>query len=210
MDISWAQKCRRKSPDYSSLEQRLLQLLQRSACDENWEARWKLFLQVKDLVEREVGPWANGWCWGEIDGGPVRRWCCFDHSFLQGKAKLEPALTVAAVLNGLRDWELNCEQVDSLFLGIEIEEPVDLDIAVLEIVNFAVKATGASDAWYGYCLLLLKWFLECRGIDERRAQKYARKAIGGRFESWSEPSEKLKEDVAESFRLLVWKKLGGK
>ena len=209
MDISWAQKSHRKCPDYPALEQSLKQLLQRSAGPKPWEDRWKIFLQARRFIESEVGSWAVGWWWGEIDGGPVRRWCCFDHSFLQGQEKEEPALTVLAVLNGLRDWESVCDNVDSLFHGIELTEPVDLDIAVLEIVNFAVKVTGASDAWYGFCHLVLIWFLESRGIEKRRASKYAHKAIAGRFESWSAPSDALKEEVAQSFRELVWNKLSG-
>ncbi|MGI5241709.1 hypothetical protein [Dactylosporangium sp. CA-139066] len=48
------------------------------------------------------GRWASGWRWavgeGDLDGGPVRAWCCFNHSITT------PEATPAAVAAGLVEW----------------------------------------------------------------------------------------------------------
>lgn len=200
---TWVARAERPTPPYERLQQQLEQLLQRAGTEDRWQG----FTSVKKYLEREAGPWAHGWCWGEINGGPVTRWCCYDHSFLKGKPEEEPALTVSLVLGGLRDWESTLNECEALFARLPATEPIDLDLAVLEIVNFAVGATAASDAWYGFCIQVLSWYLQSLGVSEKRADTYAKKAVAGQFESWSAPTEKVKEQVAETFRELAWREL---
>ena len=175
------------------------------ACADH-KGAWRL-PEIDRVLVAELGPWVGGWCWGNTDGGPVSRWCCVAHSFLAGKPKEEPARTVDRILGGLEDWEKILRDCETLFESLLVREPFDLDIAVLELVGFAVTATDASDAWYNFCHDLLSWYLQHLGISQERAERYARKAIAGRFESWISPDAGLTEKVAESFRALVWRAL---
>ena len=161
--------------------------------------------EIDRVLKDEVGEWAAGWCWGNIDGGPVQRWCCVSHSFLKGTPQEEPQRTVDLILAGLEDWEQTLDHCESLFHRLQVKEAIDIDIAVLQIVSYVVEVTDASDAWYSFCHDVLSWYLQHLGIAEERADTYARKAIAGRFESWSAPTEEVRESVAETFRDLVWR-----
>lgn len=171
--------------------------------------RWQRYQSVRKFLVNQLGAWVEGWCRGEIDGGPVRGWCCYDHSFLKGKAAEEPALTADKILSGLKDWEAVLNRCEKLFDKLTVKEPIDLDIAVIELVNFAVGVTAASDAWYHFCHDVLSWYLESLGLSSKKAVKLSAKAIRGQFESWSGPSKKVVEQVAETFRESVWRALPG-
>lgn len=199
----WYQRSQRKPILAEKLREKLTRAV--SDCTEPRSTYW--LLEIDRILVDELGPWPTGWRWGFTDGGPVSRWCCFQHSFLKGNPKEEPARTVDLILAGVEDWDKVLSDCEALFERLVIKEPLDLDIAVLELVNFAVEATNADDAWYGFCHNLLSWYLQHLGIPPERASGYARKAIAGQFESWIAPSEELKERVAESFRDLAWRAL---
>lgn len=203
MTGQWYPKGQRKLPDPIKLRPRLEKAVGAGRDEEPWLRN----RGVTALLVKEFGPWIKGWCWGTIDGGPVRRWCCADHSFLQGKPQEEPTRTVDLILAGIEDWDGVLRDCEALFDRLVINEPVDVDLAVMELVNFAVEVTDASDAWYGFCHDVISWFLQHRGVPENRARSYAKKAIKGQFESWVSPSDELLERVAESFRELAWRAL---
>lgn len=199
----WFPKKKRKLPNPAKLRPRLERAVREARDQESW-LRTR---SVTALLVADCGPWIKGWCWGQIDGGPVRRWCCADHSFLQGKPEEEPGRTVDLILAGIEDWDAVLDECEELFARLVVEQPSDLDLAALELVNFAVDKTEASDAWYNFCHDVISWFLQHRGVPEKQARGYARKALKGQFESWVSPTSEKLEAIAESFRDLAWRAL---
>ncbi len=203
MTRQWYRKRQRKLPDPTRLRPRLEKAVG-AARDED---PWLRPRGVTSLLVKEFGPWIEGWCWGETDGGPVSRWCCASHSFLGGPAEQEPGRTVDLILAGIEDWDEVLTECEALFDRLVINEPIDVDLAMMELVNFAVDKTQASDAWYNFCQDVISWFLQHRGVPENRARSYAKKAIKGQFQSWVAPSSDQMDQIAESFRDLAWRAL---
>ncbi|WP_116245446.1 hypothetical protein [Nocardiopsis sp. FIRDI 009] len=149
---------------------------------------------------RRYGPWALGWCWawGENGGGgPVQSWCCPDHSVTTRDE------TLALVAEALCEWRSWLEDLTERFDRYPLDVPDAEDRlhawerATVHLITHVVDRTDSTDAWYAHCELVLVWFLTRWGIGEETARAQVEQAIGGRFESWTEPKRVVVDDVAE-------------
>jgi hypothetical protein len=156
---------------------------------------------TRALVGR-YGRWTLGWRWahdeGDIGGGPVGAWCCPRDSITTPE---ETLARVAAALVEWRGWlEDLAERFERFPLGddrSEQERRLTWEQGAAHLVTVVVDRTGAGDAWYGHCQQVLTWFLTRWGVSEDRAEHLVDEAIGGRFQSWIEPSLVTVGDVAE-------------
>ncbi len=161
------------------------------------------------------GPWASGWRWardeGSLGGGVVSSWCCPAHSI---SADVDATAKKAAA--ALVEWRLWIEMLRDHFealpprigdearhfvtaraaLGVadddgwrETSLRMGLDRAAAELVAVVVEASGAGDAWYAHMQQVLSWYLQFHGADDDHADRAARDAIAGRFESWIGPND---------------------
>lgn len=152
------------------------------------------------LVGR-YGRWATGWRWGtdeaDVGGGPVTGWCCASDSVTTPEETLEK---VAEALCEWRDW---LEELAERFDRYPLDAPSAEDrrhfreLGINHLVNTVVDRTGAGDAWYGHCAVVLTWYLARWGTDARAARGLVEAAIGGRFHSWIGPEPWQVRDVAE-------------
>lgn len=153
-----------------------------------------------DLVDH-YGPWASGWCWsvgeGDLDGGPVRAWCCAHHSITT------PEATLRAVGDALVDWRRWLAELSAQFtrllptVGNAIEEATRdaWQHAFAHLITVVVERTAAESMWYGHCRQVLAWFLTAAGVPEPH-HSLIDDAVGERFESWVPPSDDVIADVA--------------
>ena len=158
---------------------------------------------TRALVKR-YGRWTLGWRWaggeGDIGGGPVRpvrAWCCVRHSIGT------PQETLTRVTAGLIEWRTWLEDLAERFArfplgaGSDEEQRRTWEQGAAHLVTAVVERTEASDAWYVHCRQVLLWFLTHWDVPQDRAEHLVDEAIGGRFESWFEPSPDVVENVAE-------------
>jgi hypothetical protein len=160
------------------------------------------------LVEH-YGAWACGWRWSigeaDFDGGPVASWCCPRDSMTT------PARTLEVVAASLLEWRLWLEELAerfARFLPLPSDAPKDLVLdtwerAVAHLVTVVVDRTRAESGWYGHCKRVLSWFLTAAGVPTSRHQQLIEDAIGGRFKSWSAPSNRTIANVAERLAATV-------
>ncbi|MEV4279957.1 hypothetical protein [Actinoplanes xinjiangensis] len=165
------------------------------------EADWRLrdlWLETvtAGLIER-YGLWVVGWSWsvgeGDLDGGPVGSWCCFAHSVGTPETT---ATAIAAALVEWHDWLVDVAERFSRFLPMPVGDLEAWERAVAHLVTAVGDRTRYESGWYGCCLTVLGWFLEAAGIDRVRHQELLDHAVGGRFESWTEPPRDVVEAVA--------------
>jgi hypothetical protein len=128
------------------------------------------------------GPWARLWESG-------KGWCCWRHS------ATTPAETAKRVHAALVDWRLWLEKLASLFDELALPMPASPsqrraagERAVAVLVTEVVERTAAEDAWDSFCAMVLEWFLARNGVAMQRCPRLIEEAIGGRFQSWTEPS----------------------
>ncbi|MGW7066884.1 hypothetical protein ACWGII_07310 [Streptomyces sp. NPDC054855] len=166
--------------------------------DAGWEARHRFVDEVTALVAARYGRWACGWHWalGEGGGGGVvASWCCASHSVG------EPAATAAKVVASLLEWRDWLEELAERFEQLAPPAAEDrswhLDRAATRLVTVVVDRTGAECGWYGLCHTVLTWFLTSTGMRPEPARAAVERAIGGRFESWTQPSSVLVDAVGE-------------
>lgn len=158
------------------------------------------------LVER-YGRWAVGWRWsrgeGDFDGGPVGNWCCMRDSITT------PQETLARVATALCEWREWLESLARWFETYQLELASVADQRILweraarNLILHVVDRTGCDSGWYGHCDQVLTWFLSRWGVAPDIAQEMVKRAIGGRFESWTGPDTVLVEDVVERLALSL-------
>lgn len=158
------------------------------------------------LVER-YGRWAVGWRWsqgeGDFDGGPVGNWCCMRDSITT------PPETLAQVVTALCEWREWLESLAGWFETYPLdpesveEQRILWECAARNLIRHVVDRTGCESGWYGHCDQVLTWFLSRWGVAPDVARDMVRRAIGGRFESWTGPDTVLIEDVVERLALSV-------
>lgn len=151
------------------------------------------------LVAR-YGRWALGWRWargeGDVDGGPVSSWCCPHHTMT------DPEHTLAAVAAALVEWRDWLEQLADAFDAHPVGGTTTDDdralwrAAVRDLIDLVVDRTECLSGWYDHCHLVLAWLLERWDVDPGVAHALVAEAIGGRFESWTEPDPAHVDDVA--------------
>lgn len=200
----WCPQKSRDVADWKALEPQIRELLEGADSSQLWQ----LQRSIQEVLVRESGSWTQGWSWGRTDGGPVTSWCCSQHSLLAGPKERET--TLQTIRNALAEWTTVLDNSEKLFERLRLEEAIDLDLAALEIVDFALSLTEAEDAWYHFTIQLLSWYLQHQGVEHDFADEAAELAVAGHFHSWTGPSQAQKEIVAESFREQVWKQLSGK
>jgi hypothetical protein len=64
-------------------------------------------------------------------------------------------------------------------------------------VRVVAARTEAESGWYGHCHQVLGWLLTVAAIPEDRHALLISGAIGGRFESWTEPEPRLVNEIAD-------------
>lgn len=159
--------------------------------------------EMARALAEHYGRWTLGWRWsrdgGSVGGGggPVTAWCCLHHSVTT------PEETLDRVAAALVEWRTWLEELAGFFeqfpigeSGSELERRRVWERGAACLVTAVVKQTEAGDAWHGHCEQVLTWFLQRWGVDANRAGQLVTEAIGGRFESWIEPSTPVIEDVA--------------
>lgn len=160
----------------------------REAAANSWD-------DVTRVLADRFGRWVCGWYWTQgSSGGPVTAFCCFAH-WPQGATRAE---TIEAALVEWRAWlEALAAQFDALALpaGPPRDRLAAWERAVTVLVTDVVAQTQASDAWYVHCEQVLTWFLTYQGVPKNRRAALIDKAIGGRFESWTEPGPEVVADL---------------
>ncbi|MGW6023439.1 hypothetical protein [Streptomyces sp. NPDC055099] len=113
----------------------------------------------------------------------------------------EPAATAAKVVASLLEWRDWLEELAERFAQLAPPVAEDrswhLDRAATRLVTVVVDRTGAECGWYGLCHTVLTWFLTSTGMRPEPARAAVERAIGGRFESWTQPSSVLVDAVGE-------------
>ncbi|MGW7552364.1 Fic family protein [Streptomyces rimosus] len=158
------------------------------------------------LVEH-YGPWAIGWRWahdeGDFDGGPVGSWCCPRDSIGT------PEETLARVVTALCEWRGWLETLVGWFDRYPLEPAAIEDQRILweraarNLILQVADRTGCGSGWHGHCRQVLTWFLGYWGFAPDVAQDLVEQAVGGRFESWTDPGPVLVDDVAERLALSL-------
>ncbi|HET9953132.1 MAG TPA: Fic family protein [Polyangiaceae bacterium] len=165
---------------------------------------------AEDRIDRallaELGHWVAGWRWAASEpgcGGPVRAYCCADHSL-----KRSPDAMREVVVGAVRAWRGRIVEMSALFMKLR-EEAAGLDIdeaasrAATSLLPVVLEWTGAEDAWYSTYERVLAWYLESLLGESDRTLTLVVQAIGGRFQSWLEPdkaqAEAVCRDIGASF-----------
>lgn len=166
-----------------------------------WEEKHRFTTEVTVLLAARYGRWTCGWHWAVGEGGGggvVTSWCCDSHSIG------ERAATADKVIASLLEWRDWLEELAERFAqlappsGADAEERSwHLERAATRLVTVVVDRTGAECGWYGLCHTVLTWFLSSTGMRPEAARDAVETAIGGRFESWTQPSPMLVENVSE-------------
>jgi hypothetical protein len=168
-----------------------------------WESReahpWVAAMSYA-LAER-YGRWTFGWCWaqgeGECDGGPIKTWFSARRSI--GTPQNTPA-TVAAALCEWREW---LESLARWFESYPLNPSTSVDRqltwrrAARDLIMHVIERTECLSGWHAHCRQVLTWFLERWGVDPYLAVTLVDAAIGGRFESWTDPDPALVDNVVE-------------
>ncbi|KUL41457.1 hypothetical protein [Actinoplanes awajinensis] len=164
----------------------------------DWRLRDLWLESVSAGFLQRYGQWAVGWRWsvgeGDLDGGPVGNWCCFSHSVTT------PEATAAAIVASLVEWDdwlVDTADRFDRFLPLPAGDLDGWERAVAHLVTAVGDRTDYDSAWYNCCTTVLRWFLEAAGIAPAEHKKLLDHAIGGRFESWTEPSREVVASVAE-------------
>jgi hypothetical protein len=149
----------------------------------------------------EFGSWASGWRWsvgeGDVDGGPVASWCCADHSVTTKDHTLQ------RIAEALAEWRSYLEDLAerfARFLPLPAERHDRLDSwerAVAHLVTVTADRTRGESGWYYHCKQVLGWFLDAAGVPAEGRAELVEHAVGGRFHSWSTPSDAEVTAVAE-------------
>ncbi|ACU70114.1 filamentation induced by cAMP protein Fic [Catenulispora acidiphila DSM 44928] len=155
---------------------------------------------MSHALAQHYGLWALGWRWatgeGDHDGGPVRNWCCTQHSIKT------PEETITRVVAALIEWREWLESLAGWFEAYPLDRAAVEDgrivgsRAVHAVIVQVIERTGCASGWYGHCVQVLTWFLNRWGVAPRTAQDLVEQAIGGRFESWTSPDTVLLDEVA--------------
>ncbi|MEV7419560.1 hypothetical protein [Streptomyces sp. NPDC089919] len=160
--------------------------------------------EVSALLAARYGRWTCGWEWSVHNGGPVGAWCCDAHSI---GGPQETAARVAACLLEWRDWlEYLAERFDDLAPppgSTGEDRSWHVERAATRLVTTVIDRTGTAGGWYGLCTTTLTWYVTSTGLAPQEAAAAVRAAIGGRFESWTEPAPALVESVGEDLAVRL-------
>ncbi|MBT2510943.1 hypothetical protein J7I98_35020 [Streptomyces sp. ISL-98] len=173
--------------------------------DAGWEEKHHFTAEVTALLAARYGRWACGWHWAVGEGGGggvVTSWCYESHSIG------EPAATAANVVASLLEWRDWLEELAERFARLAPPAGADaedrswhVERAATRLVTVVVDRTGAECGWYGLCHTALMWFLSSTGMGPDTAKRAVDAAIGGRFMSWTTPSQTVVNSVGADLAL---------
>lgn len=151
--------------------------------------------QVDHLLVQEFGVWISGWR-SAVNGGAVAPYRRFDIR--------SPRRSTTQVLTSVEQWQAFLFKLDDVFAEFPIrtveEFPLQTELAANRLLTMVLKRTGAEDAWYNSCSLVLQWYLESQGASTVKARRTVSQVMSGCFSSWVEASP---EQIAEAARKTV-------
>ncbi|MCE9580671.1 MAG: Fic family protein [Deltaproteobacteria bacterium] len=151
---------------------------------------------IDHALAAAYGAWVSGWTWSPTEpgnGGPVRGWCCADHSLRRDRRGAVEA-SIEAVVAALTDWwrilGVLAARFDELHAATA-NLPADraIEHAAAALLPDVIAWTGTQDAWHRTFETILGWYLEAGGWDPLQTRPAVRAVIDGRFASWCEPDE---------------------
>ncbi|TDC48159.1 hypothetical protein E1281_25175 [Actinomadura sp. KC345] len=150
---------------------------------------------MDEPLTEEYGPWAIGWHWIRLSGGPVSAWGTPAESITT------PVETLDRVASALVEWRGFLETLAEIFDGFSVHggRPGDggpmWDRAAVRLITLTTERTEANEMWYETYAAVLGWFLSHAGVPEGEAASLIGDAIGGRFSSWVAPEDTVVEEV---------------
>ena len=160
-----------------------------------------------ELIRAAVGDWAwGGWAWrGDL---PPK-----EGLFLEGYERVDE--NTARIIAGLAEWRHYLERLERLYEEAHIpDDPVGgrqpIAAMIARLVTLVIEETGCDDAWYGYAIDAVSWFLQHIGIPPIEAATIAATSFEGRFESWIEPDAATRESAvgdAASAAFDAWRRV---
>jgi hypothetical protein len=162
---------------------------------------YELLDEITAALVARHGRWAVGWRAQRKSGGAPGGWCCVDHSFST------PDQVAKKIGIELADWRRWLEQLARQFAALAPPAPPESDqerarafeAAAALLVAEVVEETSTDEAWYGHCELVLSWYLQRLGVAPEKATLLVEEAIGGRFKSWTQPTDETVRQVASDF-----------
>ncbi|MEV1068905.1 hypothetical protein [Streptomyces sp. NPDC050263] len=165
---------------------------------ENWCAD-----QVDAIIRERYGNWATGWNWCYRYGGVIGSWVTGATSVTT------PDETAARAVAALLEWRAWLERLAELFEELAPapeaspeERSWHLERASVRLVT-RVLDSGAEGGWHGMAARTMTWFLSTTGMDPAEAERAVETAIGGRFESWTDPGSTLIDSVGEDLAVAL-------
>jgi hypothetical protein len=175
--------------------------------------------QIEDAIHYAIlesaGPWAWGWRWSASEpggGGPVRGWCCGNHSVFRTGDR-DPSATVDRAVAAVVDWRAVLVALDATFAMCRAETaslPLakEIELVASRLLPFVIERTGAEDAWYQTLSRTLIWYLEAAGVTDEAVDELIADTIAGRFESWVAPDEATGRAACAELALVIERSLG--
>ncbi|MEU5941445.1 hypothetical protein ABZ807_20190 [Micromonospora sp. NPDC047548] len=112
--------------------------------------------------------------------------------------------TLTVVSEALIEWRGWLEELVERFdryLPLVTDDRADVALdawerAVAHLVTVVVDRTCADGGWQHHCRQVLGWFLTLAGLPPQRHEPLVEHAIGGRFDSFVTPPDRLIRDLA--------------
>lgn len=187
-----------------------------------------LVLAIDRLLLVEHGAWTGGWRWAASEpggGGPVRGWCCSQHSVFRADDP-DPLATARRALAAIARWRDYLVELAARFAELRAEaagpehgrtsgppagEGARPDLAraaeraAARLLPFVVERTGAEDAWYQTFAIALGWYLEeLTGVHgDKQLQELVEEVTSGRFQSWIGPDEETAREACAALGAAV-------
>ncbi|MEU3614238.1 hypothetical protein ABZ725_18205 [Streptomyces sp. NPDC006872] len=174
-----------------------------SGMDGWWQGESWCAHQVDAIIRERYGSWARGWNWCHRHGGVIGSWVTGADSVTT------PDETAARAVAALLEWRAWLERLAEIFE--ELAPPPEaspeerswhLERASVRLVT-RVLDSGAEGGWQGMAALTMTWFLISTGLDPAEAERAVETAIGGRFESWTDPGSMLIDSVGEDLAVSL-------
>lgn len=181
--------------DIALVEAQIEQIVRDEA--EGEHARQRIVIAIDELVRRTYGEWAGSWIWAASSGGPVRPYCCANHSILPDREH-DPGPTIQRIRDSLVDLRAFVEELGTLFADVHakyLPPAVAVERAAPSIYHLVTIRTAWEDGWYGTFERALSWFAETVVYDPQQAQILVDEIVGGHFESWTAPSPDTRTTV---------------
>lgn len=156
---------------------------------------------VTRALAAEYGAWVMLWTWAASEpggGGPVRSWCCAQHSF-----DVDRDVARERVVTAVLEWRTVLERLHTEFAGLHVECAAlgNREAAMrgaARLLPLVIEWTGGGDAWHGTLADMLSWFLEPTLSDRDRTNAAISEAISGVFSSWTVPDDAQQREAVSA------------